>query len=343
VSRKYPLLGKLFSQNQIDYFCRYFPPVYLSKIEGVKSMASGKQIEGFLIACPLTATRMLELPIRAAYKKIIQTGRLAERLDADILGLGAFTSVVGDGGVTIAKALDVPVTTGDAYTISIAVQAIRKAAKFMEIQMSNSAAAVVGATGTIGKVCAELIADEVRILYLMGRDREKLEELRKRLQPQTQARLILSTDLSDLKKAQLIMTISSATHAIIEPHYLRPGSVICDVARPRDVSKQVANSRNDVLVIDGGMVNVPGNPDFNFDFGFPPGKAYACMAETMALALEGKFEDYTVGKNIERQRVDEITSICNKHGFRLSGFRSFEKPVSDEQIDKVRKHAKLLQ
>ena len=139
------------------------------------------------------------------------------------------------------------------------------------------------------------------------------------------------------------MTISSATHAIIEPHYLKPGSVICDVARPRDVSKQVANARNDVLVIDGGMVNVPGNPDFNFDFGFPPGKAYACMAETMALALEGKFEDYTVGKNIERRRVDEITSICNKHGFRLSGFRSFEKAVSAEQINKVRKHAKTLQ
>lgn len=306
-------------------------------------MASGKQIEGYLIACPLTATRMLELPTRVAYKKIIQTGRLAERLEADILGLGAFTSVVGDGGITIANALEIPVTTGDAYTISIAIQAIRKAAKLMEIQMRNATAAIVGATGTIGKVCAELIAEEVAILYLLGRDQEKLNELLTRLQPKTQAKLIVSTDLRDLNKAQLIMTISSATNALIEPKHLQPGSVICDVARPRDVSKQVANSRNDVLVIDGGMVNVPGNPNFNFDFGFPPGKAYACMAETIALALEGKFEDYTIGKNIERQRVDEITSICDKHGFQLSGFRSFEKPVSDEQIDKVRKYAKLLQ
>ena len=238
-------------------------------------MASGKQIEGYLIACPLTATRMLELPTRVAYKKIIQTGRLAERLEADILGLGAFTSVVGDGGITIANALEIPVTTGDAYTISIAIQAIRKAAKLMEIQMRNATAAIVGATGTIGKVCAELIAEEVAILYLLGRDQEKLNELLTRLQPKTQAKLIVSTDLRDLNKAQLIMTISSATNALIEPKHLQPGSVICDVARPRDVSKQVANSRNDVLVIDGGMVNVPGNPNFNFDFGFPPGKAYA--------------------------------------------------------------------
>jgi len=81
--------------------------------------------------------------------------------------------------------------------------------------------------------------------------------------------------------------------------------------------------------------------DFNFDFGFPRGKAYACMAETIALALEGRFEDYTLGKNISRERVDEITQIADKHGFELSGFRSFERPVTPEQIEKIKQNAKL--
>ena len=84
------------------------------------------------------------------------------------------------------------------------------------------------------------------------------------------------------------------------------------------------------------MVEVPGPVDFHFDFGFPPGKAYACMAETMALALEGRFEDYTVGKEISLARVEEIAHIASKHGFRLSGFRSFEKPVTAEHIARVR-------
>ncbi|MBU1660843.1 MAG: shikimate dehydrogenase, partial [Chloroflexi bacterium] len=119
VSRKYPLLGRIFNERQINYLCRFFPPVYLSEIEGITSAATGKQIQGWLIACPLTAARMLELPTRIAYRKIIQTGRLAERLGTDILGLGAFTSVVGDGGVTVAQSLDIPVTTGDAYTVSV--------------------------------------------------------------------------------------------------------------------------------------------------------------------------------------------------------------------------------
>jgi predicted amino acid dehydrogenase len=126
---------------------------------------------------------------------------------------------------------------------------------------------------------------------------------------------------------------------VIQPEHLRPGSVICDVARPRDVSAMVAQARDDILVIDGGMVDVPGPVDFHFNFGFPEGKAYACMAETMALALEGRFEDYTLGKEISRARVDEITAIAQKHGFRLSGFRSFEKEVTPEQIQAVRRNA----
>jgi len=94
-------------------------------------------------------------------------------------------------------------------------------------------------------------------------------------------------------------------------------------------------------VIDGGMVDVPGSVDFHFNFGFPPGMAYACMAETMTLALEGRFEDYTLGKVITRQRVDEIAALSAKHGFRLSGFRSFERAVTEQQIETVRRNAHM--
>jgi len=88
--------------------------------------------------------------------------------------------------------------------------------------------------------------------------------------------------------------------------------------------------RDDILVIDGEMVDVPGPVDFYFNFGFPESKAYACMAETMALALEGRFEDYTVGKDITLERVNKVTAIAEEHGFRLSWFHSFERAVTEE-------------
>jgi len=340
VSRKFPFLGRVLSERQIDFFSTFFPPVYISEIEGVTSQATGKTIKGWFIACPYTPRRMMELPERSVYRKIIHAGRMAEKLGADILGLGAFTSVVGDAGVTIAKELDIPVTTGDSFTVAMAVQAIREAARVMDIKIEDETVAVVGATGAIGRVCAELLAGEAAQVLLIARDEKKLEALRDRLQVKARGELVISTNVDILKDAKLILTVTSSINDIIHPQHLQPGSVVCDVARPRDVSAMVAAVRNDILVIDGGMVDVPGAVNFNFNFGFPEGKAYACMAETIALALEGRFEDYTVGKDVTLERVQDIAAIAERHGFRMSGFRSFEREVTLEQIEFVRKNAR---
>jgi predicted amino acid dehydrogenase len=101
----------------------------------------------------------------------------------------------------------------------------------------------------------------------------------------------------------------------------------------------VALKRDDVLVIEGGVVDVPGDVDFHFEFGFPPKTAYACMAETMMLALEGMTDDYSIGRDIAPDQVDEITGLAMKHGFKLAGFRSFERNVDPAFIQKTRERA----
>ncbi|HVN15194.1 MAG TPA: hypothetical protein VMT73_05585, partial [Anaerolineales bacterium] len=267
VSRKFPFLGRVLTEHQIDFFSTFFPPVYISEIEGITSAATGKEIKGWFIACPFTPRRMMELRERTVYRKIIQTGHMAERLGANILGLGAYTSVVGDAGLTIAQELDMPVTTGDSYTVALAVQAIREAACLMDISMRDATVAVVGATGAIGRVCAELLAGEAARLLLIARDEKKLEVLRDWLQVRARAELVASTRMDALSDAQLILTVTSAIHDVIRPEHLLPGSVVCDVARPRDVSAMVAAARDDILVIDGGMVDVPGPVNFQFNFG----------------------------------------------------------------------------
>ena len=338
VARKYPLLGRLLTEGQINFFSRFFPPVYISEITGVRSAVTGKAARGWFIACPFTPKTMLSLPVETVYRKIVACGHMAERLGARILGLGAYTSVVGDAGATIAQRLDIPVTNGDAYTVYMAVEAVREAARVMGLEMGASVAAVVGATGVIGRVCAQILSREVPELILIGRRPEALAEVHA-LCEGGRAQVRSGTDLSALYAADLILTVTSATAAVIEPEHLKPGAVVCDVARPRDVSRRVAEVRDDVLVIEGGMVEVPGSVDFGFDFGFPPGKAYACMAETMALALEGRYEDYSVGKHITLAQVEEIGAIAARHGFRLSGFRSFERAVTEAQIAAVRERA----
>ncbi len=126
---------------------------------------------------------------------------------------------------------------------------------------------------------------------------------------------------------------------MIEPDDLRPGAVVCDVARPRNVSRVVYERRNDVLVIDGGVIEVPGDVDFGFDFGFPPRMCEACVAETILLALEHRYENFTLGKEISLAQVEEISALARKHGFRLSGFRRFERAISDAEVDRIRQAA----
>lgn len=342
VSRKYPLLGKALPVWLIDFLSLFFPPVYISEIRGIQSAATGREIQGWFIACPLTPTRMMALPPTVVYKKIVQTGRMAEKLGAKILGLGAFTSVVGDGGITIAQQLNIPVTTGDSYTVAVAVQAIEKAAQLMEIPLPQATVAIVGAYGSIGAVCAEMLAPKVQKMLLVGRQQNKLEQIAQQLHHQGCPQVTTTSEMGELRQAQLIITVTSAIDAIIQPEHLHTGAVVCDVSRPRDVSRRVVEERDDVLVIEGGMVKVPGPVDFGFNFGFPPKMAYACMAETMALTLEQRYEPFTLGKKVELSQVLTIDRIATRHGFSLGGFRSFEKAVTDEEINRIKQRASRM-
>ena len=339
VERKFPLLGRYLPVSAIHFLSRFFPPLYISHITGVRS-TTGVEAEGWFVACPLTPARMMSLPVPVVYRKIVQTGRLAQKLGAKILGLGAFTSVVGDAGITIARRLDIPVTTGNSYTVAIAVQAAREAARRMEMDFARATVAVVGATGAVGKVCGRLLARECGKMVLVALDVARLQQVRAQIEADHGAPTYITTDYAAIKEADIIVTVTSDIDTVIEPHHLRPGAVVLDVARPRDVSRRVVEERDDVLVIEGGMVAVPGPElDFGFDFGFPPRMAFACMAEVMILALERRYESYTLGRDITVEQVLEIQELGAKHGFRLGGFRSFERAVTDEDIERVKRAA----
>ncbi|HHY37075.1 MAG TPA: shikimate dehydrogenase [Firmicutes bacterium] len=333
ITRKFPLAAKL-PERMLEGICRYLPPMEVSKITGVCSPYA--EAEGWFVSCGLTSRQMLELPEEYVLRKIIQAGKKAEKLGAKIVGLGAFTAVVGDAGITVARHLNIPVTTGNSYTVAMALEGTRLAAREMGIDLRTAQVAVVGATGSIGSTCARILARECRYLTLYGRNGNKLQRLAQKIAAETGLAAKISSNLQEtLAGADVIITVTSAVDAIIEPEHLKPGAVVCDVARPRDVSLRVARERDDVLVIEGGVVKVPEGTEFNFNFGFPPVTAYACMAETMLLALERRYECFSLGRDITVAQVDEISRIAEKHGFKLAGLRSFERALTREQIQAV--------
>jgi fatty aldehyde-generating acyl-ACP reductase len=339
VGRKYPI-ARYFPESWVAGTIRHMSPKLISHITGIRSEGTGEEAEGWFIACPLTPKQLLTLPPEVVYKKIIQCGKMAEGLGAQILGLGALTSVVGDGGITIAKNLNIPVTTGNSYTVATAVEGARRGAALMDTPINEATVAVVGATGSIGRTSAMMLAKDAKRIVLVGRNKERLEPVAKAV-AERNAHVTLTDDVAEgLKDADVIVTVTSAADAVILPEHLKIGAVVCDVARPRDVSVRVAKERKDVLVIEGGVVAVPGDVKFNFSFGFPPQTAYACMSETIMLALDHRYESFTLGKEVSVEQAEETQRMANKHGFRLAGFRSFEFAVTDEHIAEVRAAAK---
>lgn len=331
IARKYKF-AKYFPDSLVEWFAKMKDPVVLSEITGIES-PTGAKTEGWFIGLPLTPRQMIKtLPIDEVYDKIAKCGDLGASLGADIIGLGAFTSVVGDGGITVAQRTKIKaVTTGNSYTVATAIEGTRLACEKLDIDLPNATLAVVGATGSIGRTCAKILGRSFGKTILIGRDLERTQAVVAEI-PHAEA----SVNVSDVSKADAIITVSSAGKELILPEHLRPGAVVCDVARPRDVSVRVSKERPDVLVIEGGVVRVPGNVKFNFHFGFPDRTAYACMSETMMLALDERVENFTLGKDVTVEQVDEITRIAHKHGFELAGFRSFERAVDDAAIQRAK-------
>lgn len=314
VAKRFPAISRL-PMRWIDFLSGYFPPVYLSHMKGIRSPC-GAEAEGWLVACPLTPRAMKKFPLRRVYAQIIRAGRLAQRLGARIVGLGALTSSVGDGGITVARALDMPVTTGSSYTVAVACDAAQSAAHAQGRLLREMTVAILGATGSIGSACARMLHGRVRHLVLVGRDAEAVHRLVRELRESEAGRVTGNTELLSLRQADLIISATNAAGPLICPEHLKPGTAIYDLALPSDVSAAVRALGVDAAVWSGGEVLAPGDADFGFAFGLPPRTVYACMAETMALALEGRYESFSLGRAIRSEQVIEIARVAERHGFR---------------------------
>ncbi|MCL7452405.1 MAG: serine carboxypeptidase, partial [Anaerolineae bacterium] len=262
-----------------------------------------------------------------------------------IMGLGAFTKVVGDAGMTVAYKADIAVTSGNSLTVVATLEAAKQAVLKMGGRVDEGRAVVIGATGSIGTVCSRLIAQAIHDVVLVAPRPEKLIPLKKTIEAETPgARVTIATEAGPhLGTADLVVTTTTAIgEKVIDVLKLKPGCVICDVARPADVQEEDARLRPDILVVESGEVLLPGEPDFGFDIGLPSGVAYACLAEAAVLSMEGRFENFTLGRNIEMEKVKEMYRLFRKHGLQLAGLRSFGHYVTDEQIAQKRELADEL-
>jgi fatty aldehyde-generating acyl-ACP reductase len=143
----------------------WMPPWAAAHVTGVRT-PDGRETEGWFVTAPLLPEQMIDFPREEVYKRIVRAIEIGAELGADVAGLGAFTGVVGDGGVTVAERSPIPVTTGNSLTIAAGIQSLFRGAREMDIDVAGATATVVGATGSIGAACVQLIAPRVKHIVL---------------------------------------------------------------------------------------------------------------------------------------------------------------------------------
>jgi predicted amino acid dehydrogenase len=323
--------------DAVEKAVAYAPPFTYSHVTGITS-PTGAEAEGWLITVGGTPRELMSHSPEFTYGRLLMAAETAKKLGAQIMGLGAFTKVVGDAGVTVAKRAPLPITTGNSYSASGALWAAHDALLrlgLVEVDAEGrmrGKAMVVGATGAIGSVCARLLALASAELYLVSPETAKLLALKADIEREHPGAVVhvAATPEGHLPDMDLIVTATSgAGKRVLDIMAVKPGCVITDVARPLDLSAEDVARRPDVLVVESGEIELPGDVHMK-DIGLPKNVVYACLAETVVLALEGRYESFTVGRDIEWPKVKEIYRLGLKHGMRLasiSGVNGVHTPV----------------
>lgn len=54
------------------------------------------------------------------------------------------------------------------------------------------------------------------------------------------------------------------------------------------------------------------------------------------LALEKKYENASLGADLNMEHIQYLRKLADKHGFTLAGLRSFDRPLTSEELERVR-------
>jgi predicted amino acid dehydrogenase len=333
-----------FIMDQVETVAAHMPPMVYCKMENIVS-PTGAEAEGWLITVGGTPKEMLARSPEFTYRRLLMASKMAEKMGAQLMGLGAFTKVVGDAGITVARRSRLPITTGNSYSASGALWAAADAMKRMGLvqvdpktKKVKAKTMVIGATGSIGSVSARLLAMAFDEVVIAGRDLKKLEELKQSiLEDAPGATVVCSTNYDELlgDMDMIVTSTSGAGKKILDITRVKPGCVITDVARPLDLPPEEVAKRPDVLVIESGEIELPTKVKGLKSIGLPPNVIYACLAETIVLALEGRFEVFTIGRDTEWEKVKEIYKLGLRHGMKLSAISGVGGVFSDDAIAKV--------
>ena len=269
------------------------------------AVATARYIDAFLLVDakwrPSAAIHRVEVACRVA----AQTG-------ARLVTLGGFSSIVGESArLNPTDHFGVPFTTGNTLTAAVVAEQVLAAA----VRSSGCRVTVVGASGDVGSgVCRILHAHGIRPT-LVGRRPGPLAELAAEL-PGTMVRgWPDATGQSDI-----VVLVSSAAFGAVSLADVPASCLILDAGHPPNAQRGVHPRYGRAGRV---VLTHPLETDLPAILAhYSPGELHSCLAEGMALTLEGRWEAYSKGRGlIMPQRAAEILHLADRHGIHPAPLR----------------------
>lgn len=327
-------ISKLAPQALVKIILRVLPPLKIYQAKNLRS-AQGAAIDGCFVVCPLLSKQVLAMKEESVLNKILKAVQLGEKNGAKVIGMGALMGVAGKGGQWIAEKTPVAITTGASLATAAILETLDRAAALRKVDLSKAKVAIVGATNAIGQNCALGFLNKVDTVFLLAKNVERLADLKELLVAQKSKTNVIDKGLaleSVIKEADIIIFTTSAIEvpSAATADNLKKGAMICDIPSPRNIPESICASRKDILVIDGAVIEPPPTSRIGLKLPIKDGFIFACMAETMLLAFEGRTqEDFSTGFKPDLNKVAQIKELAARHGFKIK-FTSFGVPILDK-------------
>tara|TARA_R100000322_G_scaffold117349_12_gene75732 strand:- start:59337 stop:68258 length:8922 start_codon:yes stop_codon:yes gene_type:complete len=258
-------------------------------------------------------------------RKVAAIAQQASEAGCNVLGLGGFLSIATRNGLRV-QTPRIGITTGNALTIAAGLAGV-EAQIVRVLGGAKPRIAVVGAAGNIGRTWARALAQRFGGLTLVGRPgtQGRLKALADDIRMDSREHgaeapdLTLADTLDALSDCNVIVAATNASAPIVFAHHLGPDpTLLFDLSVPGAVDPAIAEGRNDVALLSGGVTGLPeGNETDLAYFGLPKRHVFACMAETAILGLDGRSADFSIG-DVDLSQVNEISALATSHGFDIT-------------------------
>ena len=333
--------------DPVEKMASRIPGFHYTTISGIRSEATGKEVQGDLYLILNTPKMLLNSPVERIYSSLVDICVKAKNNGAKVIGLGAYTKIVGDAGVTVNERSPIPLTTGNSLSSASTLWAASFGVDKMglvkkEKGIHQGTCMVIGATGSIGKICAKILSRQWKRIIVVAPRPYKILELVEQLKafaPETEVIGTTNPNKYSPEVDLMITSTSAQGERVLDIDLIKPGCVVCDVSRPFDISLEDAARRPDVLIIASGEVELPGSVKLGRTIGLQGDTVYACLAETAVLAMEGIHESFSLSRDLCYEKVVQIDRLSRKHGIRLSGIMGHTGEIKDNEIELCRRLA----